>query len=84
MNLQIFYKDKIMLVILQKNLHQPFNSILQQEIINTKCRNINKYKLEMHVNKKWKEGKKMIQKGSEVPGMANPKETQRPMGENKI
>jgi len=39
MNFQIFYMDEIMLVILQNNLHQPFNSILQQEIINTKCRN---------------------------------------------
>ena len=28
----------------------------------------------MHVNKKWKEGKEMIQKGSEASGMANPKE----------
>ena len=26
----------------------------------------------------------MIKKGSEVPGMAKPKETQRPMEENKI
>ena len=39
MNFQRFSKDEIMLLILQKNLHQPFNSILQQEIINTKCRN---------------------------------------------
>jgi len=38
----------------------------------------------MHVNKEWKEGKKMIQKGSEAPGMAKSKETQRPMDENKI
>ena len=38
----------------------------------------------MHVNKKWKEGKKMIQKGSEGPKMAKPKETQRPMEEKKI
>jgi len=28
----------------------------------------------MHVNKKWKEGNEMIQKGFEVPGMAKPKE----------
>ena len=27
----------------------------------------------MHVNKKWKEGNKMIQKGFEAPGMAKPK-----------
>ena len=39
MNFQIFSKDEIMLVILQNNIHQPFNSIPQQEIINTKCRN---------------------------------------------
>ena len=57
MNFQRFSKDKIMFVILKNNLHQPFNSILQQEIINTKCRNRKKYKLEMHVNKKWKEEK---------------------------
>jgi len=38
----------------------------------------------MHVNKQWKEGKKMIQKGSEVPGMAKPKETHRPMDEKNI
>ena len=38
----------------------------------------------MHVNKKWKEGNKMIQKDPEAPGMGNPKETQRPMEENKI
>ena len=38
----------------------------------------------MHVNKKWKEGKKMIQKGSESLGMAKRKEIQRPMEENKI
>ena len=63
-----------MLLILQNNLHQPFNSILQQEIINPKCRNRKTYKQEMHVNKQWKEGKKMIQNDSEVPGMAKPKE----------
>jgi len=28
----------------------------------------------MHVNKKWKEWKKMIQKGSEAPRMGKPKE----------
>ena len=39
MNSQRFFKDEIILVILQKNLDQPFNSILQQEIINSKCRN---------------------------------------------
>ena len=39
MKLKSFSKDEIVLVILQKNLHQPFNSILQQEIINPKCRN---------------------------------------------
>ena len=38
----------------------------------------------MRVNKKWKKGKKMIQKGSEVPGMAKPKETHKPMEENNI
>jgi len=38
----------------------------------------------MHVNKKWKEEKKMIQKGFEAPGMAKPKENQRPNEENKI
>jgi len=54
---QIFFKDEMMLLILQKNLHQPFNPILQQDIINTKCRNRKKQKQEMHVNKKWKEGK---------------------------
>jgi len=42
MNFQSFSIDEIMFVILQKNLHQPFNSILQQEIINTKCKNRNK------------------------------------------
>ena len=56
-NFQSFSKDEIMLVILQKNLHQPFNSILQQEIINTKWRNRKKQEQEMHVNKKWKEEK---------------------------
>jgi len=29
----------------------------------------------MHVNKQWKERKKMIQKGFEAPRMAKPKET---------
>ena len=38
----------------------------------------------MHVNKKWKEGKKMIWKGSEAIGMAKPKETRRPMEEKNI
>jgi len=38
----------------------------------------------MHVNKQWKEGKKMIKKGSEAPEMAKPKENQRPIEENKI
>jgi len=51
MTLQIFSKDEIILVILRNNLHQPFNSILQQEIINTKCRNRKKQEQEMHVNK---------------------------------
>jgi len=37
--LQICSNDEIMLVILQNNLIQPFNPILQQKIINTKCRN---------------------------------------------
>jgi len=36
------------------------------------------------MNKKCKGGKKMTQKGFEVPGMAKPRETQRPMEENKI
>jgi len=31
-----------------------------------------------------KRRKEMIQKGSQAPGMAKPKETQRPMEENKI
>ena len=39
---------------------------------------------EMHVNKKWKEEKWMIQKGSEAHGMAKPKENQTPMEGNKI
>ena len=39
MTLKIFSKDEMMIFILQNNLHQPFNPILQQEIINTKCRN---------------------------------------------
>jgi len=38
----------------------------------------------MHVNKKWKKGKKMIKKGYEAPGMTKPKETQIPMEENNI
>ena len=38
----------------------------------------------MHVNKKWEEGKKMIQKGFEVFELAKTKETQRPMEDNKI
>ena len=38
----------------------------------------------MHVNKQWKEGKKMIQKGYEALGMVKPKETQRRMEENTI
>ena len=36
MTLEIFSKDEMMHVILWKNLHQPFNPIRQQEIINTK------------------------------------------------
>ena len=39
MTFQSFSKDEMIIVILQKNLHQPFNPILQQEIINTKCIN---------------------------------------------
>jgi len=50
MNFQIFSKDEIIVVILKKNLNQPFNSIVQQEIINTKCKNRKKQKLEMYVN----------------------------------
>jgi len=41
----------MMLLIPKNNLLQPFNPILQQEIINTKCRN-RKQEQEMHVNKK--------------------------------
>jgi len=52
MTLQIFSKDYMMLAILQMNLYQPFNPILQQEVIDTKCRNGNKQKHEMHGNKK--------------------------------
>ena len=52
MTFQRFYKDKMILLILQNKLHQPFNPILQQEIINTKCKNIKKQEQEMHVNKK--------------------------------
>jgi len=55
MTFQSFSKDEMMLVILQNNLHQPFNPILQQEIINIKCWNRKKQEQEMHVNKKWKE-----------------------------
>jgi len=84
MTFQRFLKDGMILVILQNNLHQSFNPILQQEIINTKCRNRKKWKQEMHVNKKWQEEKEIIQKVYEAPGMAKPKETQRPMKENKI
>jgi len=50
-------KDEIIFFILQNNLLQPFNPILQQEIINSKCRNTKKQEQEMHVNKKWKEEK---------------------------
>jgi len=57
MNLKSCAKDEMMLVILQKKLLQPFNPILQQEIINTKCKNRRKQEQEMHVNKKWKEEK---------------------------
>jgi len=46
--------DEMMLLILQNNLLQPFNPILQHEIINTKYRD-RKQEQEMHVNKKWKE-----------------------------
>jgi len=74
----------MILVILQNNLNQPFNPILQQEIINTKCKNRKKQEQEMHVNKKQQEEKKMIQKGYEAPRMANPNETQIPMEENNI
>jgi len=73
-NFQSFSKDEIMILILRNNLHQPVSSILQQEIINYKCKNRKKLKQEMHVNKQWKEGKKMTQKVSEAPGMAKPKE----------
>jgi len=45
-------KDEIMFVILQNNLLQPTNPALQQEIINTKCRNRKRQEQEMHVNKK--------------------------------
>lgn len=38
----------------------------------------------MHVNKKWEEEKKMIQKGSDAPGMAKPKENWSPMKETKV
>jgi len=38
----------------------------------------------MHVNKKWKERKKMIQKGYEALGMENLKEIKRPTKENNI
>lgn len=38
----------------------------------------------MHVNKKWKEEKQIIQNDFEAPGMAKPKETQSPMKETKI
>ena len=55
MTFEIFSKDEIILVILQNKLLQPFNPILQQEIINTKCKNRKKQEQEMHVNKKWKE-----------------------------
>ncbi len=50
------FNDEMMHVTLENNLLQPFNPILQQEIINTKCRN-RKQEQEMHVNKKWKEEK---------------------------
>jgi len=83
MTFQIFSKDEMILVILRKNLHEPFNPILQQEIINTKCKNRKKQEQEMHVNKKWQEEKQMIQKGSEALGMAKPKENQSPMEETK-
>ena len=38
----------------------------------------------MHVNKKWKEENKIIQKGFESPGRANSKETQIIMKETKL
>ena len=84
MTFQSCSKDKIIILILQKKLLEPFNPILQEEIINTKCRNRKRQEQEIHVNKKWKEEKKMIQKGSEAPRMAKPKETQILMEENKI
>lgn len=52
MTFQICSKDEMMLVILQNKLLQPFNPILQQEIINTKCKNRKKQEQQMHVNKK--------------------------------
>jgi len=38
----------------------------------------------MHVNKKWKEEKQIIQKGFQAPGMAKPKDTQSPIKETKL
>ena len=38
----------------------------------------------MHVNKKWKEETKTIQKGSEAPGMENPKDTQSNIKDTKL
>ena len=84
MNFQRFSKDELVPVILQKNLRQPFNSTLQQEIINTKRKNRKKQEQEIHVNKKWKEENKMLQKGFEAHRMAKPKETQSPMKETKV
>jgi len=56
MTFQSCSNDEMILVILQNNLLQPFNSILQQETINAKCRN-RKQEQKMHVNNKWKEEK---------------------------
>ena len=52
MAFQSYSNDEMMLLILQNHLLQHFNPILQQKIINTKCRNIKKQEQEMHVNKK--------------------------------
>lgn len=52
MTFQSCSKDEIILFILQNNLLQPFNQILQQKIINSKCRNRKRQEQEMHVNKK--------------------------------
>ena len=38
----------------------------------------------MHVNKKWKEHKEIVQECFEAPGMAKPKESQSPMDPYKL